>query len=279
MSIKISLITVCYNAERTIEKTIQSVLGQKYASYEYIIIDGNSKDGTLSVIENWSSAFNKKGIAFRVTSENDMGLYDAMNKGIRKASGSWIWFLNADDFLDENAFSAVIESEVLEQNMPCGVYGKMTRFDNGISYVVGERHLTKNTSNITFNHAATLIHRDCFNQFGVFDIRYRFCADYELFTRFVKNNVNFIFLPKNLAYMRGGGVSDKFSNYFNRGIEHYKIDYQYYSMFRVVANAVGYFGLGFIKKAIKDALVKLHFSHFVSKFYKKKYGIDDHFKS
>ena len=98
----ISIITVCYNAEGTIEQTIRSVLNQTYKNIEYIIIDGFSTDNTLNIIERY-----KDSIAM-VVSERDQGIYDAMNKGLSLAKGCFIGFLNADDWYDENALEIVV---------------------------------------------------------------------------------------------------------------------------------------------------------------------------
>src|SRR5574344_628581 len=105
---KISLITVCYNSEETIEDTLKSVLNQTYRNYEYIIIDGLSKDNTLSIIKQYESKFNGK---LKYISEKDKGLYDAMNKGIELATGDIVGILNSDDILyDENVFELINKS-------------------------------------------------------------------------------------------------------------------------------------------------------------------------
>ena len=97
MSTTVSVVTVCYNADKTISNTIKSVLEQNFSDYEYIIVDGASKDNTLNIVEGFRSGFEDKGISFKVVSEKDNGIYDAMNKGAKLCSGEWILFLNADD--------------------------------------------------------------------------------------------------------------------------------------------------------------------------------------
>jgi glycosyltransferase involved in cell wall biosynthesis len=94
--LKISIITVCYNSAKTIERTFQSVRKQTYSNIEYIVIDGNSIDNTLKIIENY------KDIITKVISEPDKGLYDAMNKGIKLAKGDIIGILNSDDVFYSN---------------------------------------------------------------------------------------------------------------------------------------------------------------------------------
>ena len=99
-----SIITVTYNAEKVLEKTIQSVIGQTYGNIEYIIVDGASTDRTLEII-TWHKTQNSGTKDLEIISEPDKGLYDAMNKGLKAATGDYAWFLNAGDFFkDENIF-------------------------------------------------------------------------------------------------------------------------------------------------------------------------------
>lgn len=93
---KLSIITITYNAEKYLERTIQSIINQSIQDFEYIIIDGKSKDGTLAIAEKYKSSVNK------LISEPDKGLYDAMNKGLKNASGDFVWFMNAGDEINDN---------------------------------------------------------------------------------------------------------------------------------------------------------------------------------
>ena len=99
-NVKVSVITVCYNSARTIEATIQSILMQTYSNIEYIIIDGASRDNTLDIIKKYEKEFNGR---LTVVSEPDNGIYDAMNKGIRMATGEVIGLLNSDDTYEFDA--------------------------------------------------------------------------------------------------------------------------------------------------------------------------------
>lgn len=109
----VTVVTVCFNAEAVIGKTMVSVLEQTYSSIEYILIDGQSTDRTLSVIHEMEPAFQAKGVSFRLLSEPDKGIYDAMNKGIRLATGRWINFMNAGDvFCDKNVLTNLFSSDI-----------------------------------------------------------------------------------------------------------------------------------------------------------------------
>ena len=105
-----SIITPCYNSEKTIERTLQSVQSQTYQNYEYIIIDGGSVDGTLSIVEAYKSKFNGK---MRVISEKDDGIYDAMNKGIRMAQGKLLGIVNSDDFYENTCLENALKNIIL----------------------------------------------------------------------------------------------------------------------------------------------------------------------
>ena len=94
---KISVITITFNAEQFLRETMQSVLGQSYTNIEYIIVDGKSTDGTVEIIKSFEGGMKAKSIEFRWISEPDSGLYDAMNKGLRMATGDFVWFVNAGD--------------------------------------------------------------------------------------------------------------------------------------------------------------------------------------
>ena len=112
---KISIITVAYNSEKTIAKTIESVLGQQAApekpfQIEYLIIDGSSSDRTVEVAEGYRAKMEEKGICYRIVSEPDRGIYDAMNKGIRLAEGEIIGIINSDDWYEPDALKTVVET-------------------------------------------------------------------------------------------------------------------------------------------------------------------------
>jgi glycosyltransferase involved in cell wall biosynthesis len=205
--LKISLVTVVFNAESTIERCIQSVIDQTFKNIEYIVIDGGSTDKTVEVINKF-----KKNIHYFL-SEQDNGIYDAMNKGIKFATGDVVGMLNADDFLaDNHILSKVAESF---QNYDTQiVYGDL-EYINDAGKIFRKWHSGKYT-NGKFNwgwmppHPTFYCKRELFNQFGLYSLDYGTAADYELMLRFIhRYHVNPYYLEKVMVKMKTGGVSNK----------------------------------------------------------------------
>ena len=118
-----SVITITFNAEEFIKQTVESILSQEFNDFEYIIIDGASKDRTLEIINSYEDKFREKGIKTSFYSEPDRGLYDAMNKGISKASGKYIWFINAGDTIAESDVAGKVFKSAID-NLPDFIYGE-----------------------------------------------------------------------------------------------------------------------------------------------------------
>lgn len=173
----ISIITVCYNAERAIEGTIKSVLRQTYNDYEYIFVDGMSNDSTLEIIEKYVPKFEKKGITVKVVSERDNGIYDAMNKGIRMAEGTWINLLNAGDCYHNGQ---VLENLQVYLNKPQAdiVIGEIVYIEGYLGRRYNHMTLENITQKMIFCHQAVFAARKLF-QVKEFDVSYRYSADYD----------------------------------------------------------------------------------------------------
>ncbi len=125
--ISVSIITVSFNSEKTIERTVKSVISQTYKNLEYIIVDGGSGDKTVDIIKGYSEKYD----FISYTSEPDNGIYDAMNKGIERAGGEIIGIINSDDWYEENAVAIIVKS-FLENGRKQGVYyGEMGLFKDG----------------------------------------------------------------------------------------------------------------------------------------------------
>lgn len=202
---KVSIITVCYNSENAIEKTIQSVLSQDYKDIEYIIIDGNSKDKTLEIIKKYSSKISK------IVSEPDKGIYDAINKGIVYSSGNIIGLLHADDkFLNNHVITEIVKT--LKYTNSDAVYGDL-------QYLKGDK-IFRNWTSGEFDkskfkwgwmppHPTFYCKKSCFDNFGLYNTSLSISADYELMLRFLyKNNCTVDYLPQVLIQMQVGGKSN-----------------------------------------------------------------------
>lgn len=204
---KISVITVCYNSALTIKDTLESVALQRYKDFEHLIIDGGSKDGTLEIIRAW------KGHPVRLISESDEGIYDAMNKGVRLATGDVVAFLNADDFYkDDNVLGRV--AQVMQAERLDALYGDVEFFRPGQQDTVARRY---NSGRFTAGrlgwgwmpaHPALFVRRALFERYGVFRTDYRIAGDFEFITRVFKHpELRHRHLPESLVRMQLGGIS------------------------------------------------------------------------
>lgn len=207
---KLSVITVCRNAEATIERTLQGVLSQTYRDIEYIVVDGLSSDRTLAIVHQCGDRLAK------VISEPDSGIYAAMNKGIRLASGDWLYFANADDYLfDENVVQDVVR--FLKDHPTCDfVYGNHeTRFPLGGSSIYEpappERMLEEMVClGNCFIQPASFFKATLFECLGEFSETYAIAADYEWFSRLLATPTLKVYhLPRTIvSYAQGGTSSD-----------------------------------------------------------------------
>lgn len=202
---KISVITVCFNAGPSLEKTITSVISQDYHDVEYIIIDGGSTDGTLEIIRK-----NEKKIAFCI-SEPDGGIYNAMNKGIKKATGEWLIFMNGGDcFINEHVITKI--SPVLQDSELQVVYGNIIKcYKNHKERVYPLR--MKNPDIVDFvlcgiDHQAAFIRKKLFDKYGLYDEQYKLAADSIFFMRTLgvyREKCRYTNL--DVAYFMSGGSS------------------------------------------------------------------------
>lgn len=175
---KYTIITPTYNSEKTLKSTIESVLNQSYFNYEYIIIDGESKDNTLNIIQEYAYKFKEKRVAFKYISEKDTGIYDAMNKGIDLSSGKFLIFLGSDDLLYDNQVLKKLESEVDENKV---LYGKVLKEKEGISIL--DEGMNKVTKYTLFRrpicHQALVTPKVLFKEVGKYDLTYKIKADHK----------------------------------------------------------------------------------------------------
>jgi len=207
-NVKVSIITVAYNAESSIRDAIESVVSQRYKNIEYIIIDGNSSDQTLSIIREYSDKIQS------VVSEPDNGIYDAMNKGIVAATGDIIGILNADDFYANSRVISDVVSE-FQNNLDLDVIiGKMVYVDFSDKDKVVRSYNSERFCpwKLRFGwmppHLATFIKKSVYDDVGLYSQEYKIAADYEMFVRiFLIRHVNYTKIDKILVKMRLGGIS------------------------------------------------------------------------
>lgn len=205
MDLHFTVITVVYNAEKKLDKTISSVLEQEYPPYEYLIVDGRSTDGTVKAAQAYSAAFRQRGIHYRILSESDNGIYNAMNKGIRAAAGDWISFLNAGDWYEPDALKNIrafykeapfdLTYGGLHYVRPNGtVRNKMSKLD---SFPVSSRN---------WNHPSMFLRRELYLKYG-FDERFRVYADFDLYLRLRRDRVSIRVIDRVIATFAADGQS------------------------------------------------------------------------
>ena len=198
---KISIVTITYNSEATLEETIKSIVSQYYDNLEYLIIDGGSKDKTLEIVNKY-----RDKIAV-VVSEPDKGISDAFNKGIRKATGEIIGIINSDDFLMPNALDTIAK----HYDPTVDVYSGNVLFwyeDTGKEFSVKpEIIFDKLKLQYGVAHPARFIRKSAYEKYGMYGIDFRYNMDIDLLCRFYKNGAKFVHIDENLARFRMGGTT------------------------------------------------------------------------
>lgn len=205
----ITVITAVFNGGKVLEKAIQSVLHQTYPNIEYIIIDGGSKDETVSIIQKYQHRLHYW------VSEKDTGVYNAWNKGLAKATGEWISFLGADDAFES---ATIIEESVKDLDLAIRqgiryVYGKVNLLNgsnNELITVMGEpweEAKKRIFQYMTVTHCGAFHHKDLFNDYGTFDESFKITGDYEFILREFARGKEALFINKSLVNMHDGGLS------------------------------------------------------------------------
>ncbi|GAB4222761.1 MAG: glycosyltransferase family 2 protein [Francisella sp.] len=220
---KVSIITVVYNNKKTIKDAIESVLDQSYKNIEYIIVDGASNDGTVDIIKSYGSKITK------FISEPDRGLYDAMNKGVKLATGDIIGILNSDDLYNSNDILEVVVNEFKCKDIDC-LYGDLEYVDaNNVNKVIRYWKSKDYTAGLFKKgwhpaHPTFFVKRECYEKYGIFNLNFKLSADYEIMLRFLeKYKLKSSYIPKTFVKMRVGGESNRsLSNIIKANLECYK---------------------------------------------------------
>jgi glycosyltransferase involved in cell wall biosynthesis len=211
---KVSIITVCYNSAATIDTTLQSVRDQDYPHIEHIIVDGGSRDETMSIVSRYPHVA-------KAISEKDDGLYDAINKGINLATGDVVGILNSDDFFPGNNIISLVAGSFRNTSIDA-VYGDVAFVKPDNLFKVVRYYSAKyfNPGKFRYGymppHPSFYAKRSCFQQYGLYKPDYVIASDYELLMRFLyRFKLPSAYINHPLVYMRTGGVSNKtiFSRY------------------------------------------------------------------
>ena len=204
-NLKITVITISFNSERTIQKTLDSVLNQSYKNIEHIIVDGGSMDNTLEICKNY-------GHIARIVSEPDKGVYDAFNKGLKIANGDVIGFLNSDDtFYDSNSVLEIVKA--FQQNQTNIIYGNL-------DYINHDGKVIRNWISRPYKlglakkawmpaHPTFYCRKETYDRLGNYNNSFKIAGDFELCLRFLeKHKVSSFYIEKKLVRMLVGGISN-----------------------------------------------------------------------
>jgi glycosyltransferase involved in cell wall biosynthesis len=204
---KISIVTAAYNSAATIRDTIESVLSQDYPNIEYVVADGGSKDGTVEILKSY-------GDKIKWVSEKDSGIFEAMSKGVKMATGDVVGIVGSDDFYPDNqAISRV--AKAFEESKADSVYGDLYYVDaedtNKIvrNWKSGKYDRKRFLNGWMPPHTAFFLKKSVYDTYGLYDSSYRFAGDYELMLRMLyRYNVSSYYIPEVLMKMRAGGNSN-----------------------------------------------------------------------
>lgn len=206
---KISIITVCFNSQKTIEKTLESISMQTYKNFEHIIMDGGSTDKTLELIKNY------QGHPLKLFSESDFGAYDAMNKGLKKATGDIVAFLHSDDLYANKDVLATI-AQLFEQKDCDLIYADLIYVRQGdLSKPIRTWRSRPYQAGLFERgwmpaHPTVFIRRKIYEQYGGFSTDFKIASDFDLMCRFLaKHQVSSYYLPQCLVKMQLGGMSNR----------------------------------------------------------------------
>ncbi|KAB2836588.1 MAG: glycosyltransferase [Candidatus Brocadia sp.] len=210
----VSIITISFNSERTILKTISSVTKQTYKNIQYIIIDGGSSDKTIEIIKNY-----QKNISIILT-EKDKGISDAFNKGLYLSKGKLIGIINSDDWYESDAVEHVVNHWI---EFGDGIFhGKLQYWKNeNIPYYIFSGRDDKLLNGMTINHPTTFVSKIIYEKIGLFNLNLKRAMDYDFLLRAKLNGEKFYYIDKVISNMLLGGVSD--SNWLNTYFEVFKI--------------------------------------------------------
>jgi glycosyltransferase involved in cell wall biosynthesis len=215
---RLSIITPVYNAEKTIERTLLSVIYQpRKFELEYIVVDGGSQDRTLEIIQKYASYIDI------IISEKDRGVYDAMNKGIQKSTGDIVGIINADDWYNDDAFQ-IVEQAFIDYPDTSILYSPIHNyFDGKYLNTFFPGHLDRLPFKFTINHPSCFVQRSVYEQIGAFDLTYRFAADYDFILRTYQSGRSFHVVESPLVSYSLNGMSSNPASKFQQIRESWRV--------------------------------------------------------
>lgn len=230
--ILVSIITVCYNSEATINDTIKGVIAQTYPYWEHIVVDGGSTDRTVEIVKSYEKDYDGR---LRLHQGPDKGIYDAMNKGISYAKGKIIGIINSDDWYAPDALENIVSSYLSCPDEEKVITGALNRV-RGDVIIYSQKHtkidLAGLKKGMPLQHPAVFVSKPVYDRIGGFDLSYPHVADSDFIWRcFADGKIKFLFVESVVSYMREGGASDCLSwkHIKGRTIERYHLRAKYLS--------------------------------------------------
>jgi glycosyltransferase involved in cell wall biosynthesis len=227
---RVSIITICYNREATIGKAIESVLKQDYPYIEYIVIDGNSTDDTTAIIQSYEDKIST------FVSEPDQGMYDALNKGLRLATGDIIGLMHSDDEFYDTAVVSQIVAGFENNTATDGVYGDGIYVSNDAEEKIirnrigGDYHFKRLKKGWLPLHPTVYLKKSLIEKYGYYNLNFKIASDTELLLRYLyKYQIKMTYLPTYIVKMRMGGLSTSYKRAFEVLKEDYRI-YKYHGL-------------------------------------------------
>ena len=214
---KLSLVTPSYNSAKTIARTIESVVAQNYDDLEYIIVDGASTDNTADIVSSFQDR-----IKIKFISEPDKGIYDAMNKGIKLATGEIVGILNSDDLFDNGNIFSLVSETFTDKNVDA-VYGDIKYFSDDVNSVkrywrAGEYKESKLSNGWVIPHPSLFVRKSVYDMYGIFNTDFKIAGDYELILRLLKiHKIRVKYISQVFVRMYDGGASGGSLNQRRRG--------------------------------------------------------------
>ena len=211
----VTILIATYNSEKTISASLESVKNQLFRDWECWVLDGKSTDSTLTQVQQYIETDNR----FHLISEPDNGVFDALNKGLKRAKGEWIYVLGSDDKLLPEAINKLM---MAKDDDSIVLYGDaIAVFDSGKTRMIRTKPTSFMRYNMITSHQAMLVRKEAMQQMGGFDLNYRLCADFDLFQKLYLQGSKFQYVKTSVAYYGMGGLSNDFS--FKNDWDKYKI--------------------------------------------------------